>query len=369
MDTNIFEKPIKKKKKRKIIIIKKPKPTTKTATKPAPKPKRKRRSKEEIRSAAIERGINPDQKKLGELIRDYDRLKTKPKGEYVRGTKKKKIVISKPKPSVKKRRTKLQILAAIKAAGIDTSLTLKQQKERLKTLDTARAKEEKRILDTIKYEFMIGASDEGDWIELDDIDDNVEFDIFNTKIQVIIDKGPSLTNRVVLKFLVGDILLEKGGGMMLGDDYGGDVFDILVRYLSKFRILDIYQLKWSKVYHKPDDSPWRRDKKIINSGKRYIVSSMSRQAARYGQTGTERKWIYETKRDIGDIMIDMETAKIKVKTQDTKTGRKLRKWYDAWVAVKDSQPTINDLWDEEEVRKLKINGYGEFISETEALAF
>ena len=157
MDTSIFEETPIKKKKKKIVIAKKPKPK--------PKPKRKRRTKAETRAAAIARGINPDQKKLGELIIAYDRLKIKPKGQYVRG-KKKKIILNKPKPAdapkskkppppkkekkikppkppVKKRRTKLQVLAAIKAAGIDSSLTLKQQKERLKTIDKARAKVKK----------------------------------------------------------------------------------------------------------------------------------------------------------------------------------------------------------------------------------
>ena len=157
MDTNIFEETPIKKKKKKIVIVKKP----------TPKPKRKRRTKAETRAAAIARGINPDQKKLGELITAYDRLKIKPKGQYVRG-KKKKLILNKPKPApvpkskkppppkkekkikppkppVKKRRTKLQVLAAIKAAGIDSSLTLKQQKERLKTLDKARAKVKKKV--------------------------------------------------------------------------------------------------------------------------------------------------------------------------------------------------------------------------------
>lgn len=323
MDTNIFEKPIKKKKKRKKIIIDKPKPTTKTATKPAPKPKRKRRSKEEIRSAAIERGINPDQKKLGELIRDYDRLKTKPKGEYVRGTKKKKIVINTPKPSVKKRRTKLQVLAAIKAAGIDTSLTLKQQKERLKFLDKTRAKkkkaaavEEKRILDTIKYEFIYGGTD---YYEIDELDFFISsgdgINVFNRKIQAVVDKK-------VLTFLIGDdILIEDDPGWWP-----------LIDYLEVFKIKDKDSLK-------------------IYSDRRYIKAELKR--------------VRRSKSAPSIIVVDMYNATVKMKTAKNKPGRMLDKFLETQTApIK-----LVDFWRSDTGKKFQSISNATPISETEALTF
>ena len=317
MDTNIFEETPIKKKKKKIVIAKKP----------TPKPKRKRRTKAETRAAAIARGINPDQKKLGELITAYDRLKIKPKGQYVRG-KKKKLILNKPKPapvpkskkppppkkekkikppkpSVKKRRTKLQVLAAIKAAGIDSSLTLKQQKERLKTLDKARAKVKKKVdkaVDRIKYTFIFRGSSYYDRDEL-------EFMARREKRGNILDKVITVVrDNNKISFLMGDRLISKEEEDMKW--YG------IANYLVDYRIMTSFE-----------------PSATINSEVRYVRSGVSKY---YG-----RRY-----KPYAFLIIDMEDGTIlKIeKALDTKLSRRLIEWWDKWVKRRGgSQPNLGNL--------------------------
>lgn len=327
MDTSIFEETPIKKKKKKIVIVKKPTPK--------PKTKRKRRTKAETRAAAIARGINPDQKKLGELIIAYDRLKIKPKGEYVRG-KKKKIILNKPKPAaapkskkppppkkekkikppkppVKKRRTKLQVLAAIKAAGIDPSLTLKQQKQRLKTIDKARAKvkkaadkkkaEEAEEADKIKYEFIFRGSSyyDRDELEFRARDEEESDNILDKVITVVRDNKK-------ISFLMDDRLISK--------EEEEEKWYGIANYLVDYRIMNSL------------DPPH-----TINSEVRYVRSGVSKY---YG-----RRY-----KPYAFLIIDMEDGTIlKIeKKLDTKLSRILVEWWDKWVKRRGgSQPNLGNL--------------------------
>ena len=326
MDTNIFEETPIKKKKKKIVIVKKP----------TPKPKRKRRTKAETRAAAIARGINPDQKKLGELITAYDRLKIKPKGQYVRG-KKKKIILTKPKPApvpkskkppppkkekkikppkppVKKRRTKLQVLAAIKAAGIDSSLTLKQQKERLKTLDKARAKVKKKVdkkkaeaaeaVDRIKYTFIFRGSSYY-------VRDELEFMARREKRGNILDKVITVVrDNNKISFLMGDRLISK--------EEDEEKWYGIAHYLVDYRIMTSFE-----------------PSATINSEVRYVRSGVSK----YPNNTNYNPYAF--------LIIDMwdgTILKIEQKLK-TKLSRRLVEWWDKWVKRRGgSQPNLGNLF-------------------------
>lgn len=326
MDTNIFEETPIKKKKKKIVIVKKP----------TPKPKRKRRTKAETRAAAIARGINPDQKKLGELITAYDRLKIKPKGQYVRG-KKKKIILNKPKPApvpkskkppppkkekkikppkppVKKRRTKLQVLAAIKAAGIDSSLTLKQQKERLKTLDKARAKVKKKVdkkkaeaaeaVDRIKYTFIFRGSSYY-------VRDELEFMARREKRGNILDKVITVVrDNNKISFLMGDRLISK--------EEDEEKWYGIAHYLVDYRIMTSFE-----------------PSATINSEVRYVRSGVSK----YPNNTNYNPYAF--------LIIDMwdgTILKIEQKLK-TKLSRRLVEWWDKWVKRRGgSQPNLGNLF-------------------------
>ena len=326
MDTNIFEETPIKKKKKKIVIVKKP----------TPKPKRKRRTKAETRAAAIARGINPDQKKLGELITAYDRLKIKPKGQYVRG-KKKKLILNKPKPApvpkskkppppkkekkikppkppVKKRRTKLQVLAAIKAAGIDSSLTLKQQKERLKTLDKARAKVKKKVdkkkaeaaeaVDRIKYTFIFRGSSYY-------VRDELEFMARREKRGNILDKVITVVrDNNKISFLMGDRLISK--------EEDEEKWYGIAHYLVDYRIMTSFE-----------------PSATINSEVRYVRSGVSK----YPNNTNYNPYAF--------LIIDMwdgTILKIEQKLK-TKLSRRLVEWWDKWVKRRGgSQPNLGNLF-------------------------